>query len=297
MFTRSHSIITAAIVLVLAGGAGAAQEAAPPADQPSGGWRRVDERSPADSAPPAGQLVVPAGTWLTVRVDQELSSDHNLRGDAFTASLVQPLVANGFVVARRGQTVGGQVVAAEKAGRSKGTSRLGVAMTELSLVDGRQVPIRTRFTEYQGGTSVGRDVGAVATTTGLGAAIGAAAEGGFGAGMGAIAGAAAGMIGVLTTRGRPTVIYPEAILTFRLEDSLTISTEESARAFRAVVPEDYAQQSTLSRRRAAAAPPPPYYYGGWNWWYDPFYYPRFYGPSFYYFSGPRFYGGHRGWRR
>ena len=229
---------------------------------------------------------------------EELSSDRNLRGDAFTASLVQPLVANGFVVARRGQTVGGQVVAAEKAGRGKGTSRLGIAMTELSLVDGRQVPIRTRFTEYQGGTSVGRDVSAVATTTGMGAAIGAVADGGFGAGMGAIAGAAAGMIGVLTTRGRPTVIYPEAILTFRLEDSLTISTEESARAFRAVVPEDYARQSTLNRRRAAAVPPPPYYYGGWNsWWYDPFYYPRFYGPSFYYFSGPRFYGGHRGWRR
>jgi hypothetical protein len=205
MFTRNHSMITTVIALVLAGMTSAAQETAPPADQPSDNWRKFDERVSADAAPVAGQLTLPAGTWLTVRIEQELSSDRSLKGDAFTASLVQPLIANGVVVAMRGQMVGGQVVEAEKAGRAKGTSRLGVALTELSLVDGQQVPLKTRFTEYKGGTSVGRDVGAVAATTGVGAAIGAAADGGFGAGMGAIAGAAVGMDGILTTRGKPTV--------------------------------------------------------------------------------------------
>lgn len=38
-----------------------------------------------------------------------LSSDHNQPGQVFTATLTEPLVANGFVVARHGQTVEGRV--------------------------------------------------------------------------------------------------------------------------------------------------------------------------------------------
>ncbi len=36
-------------------------------------------------------------------VNEPLSSDHNVSGDTFTATLTQPLIANGYVVARRGQ--------------------------------------------------------------------------------------------------------------------------------------------------------------------------------------------------
>ncbi len=98
--------------------AGFAQEAGAPDTQPGGGWRRFGEPAgsasasvppPADSLPPGAQLVVPAGTWITVRVDQPLSSDRNQPGDAFTATLAQPIVANGRVIARRGQTVSGVV--------------------------------------------------------------------------------------------------------------------------------------------------------------------------------------------
>jgi hypothetical protein len=296
MPNRNHWIVAVSFALALCALPGLAQDAVQAPDEPSGGWRKFAEPAPAEAAPLGAQLTVPIGAWITVRVDQELSSDHNLAGDAFTATLAQPLVVNGVVVARRGQTVGGQVVEAQKAGRSKGTSRLGLELTELSLVDGQQVPVRTRLIEYQAGTSVGRDMGAVATTTGLGAAIGAAAEGGVGAGIGALAGAAAGMIGVLATRGKATEVYPETALTFRLEDPLTISTESSARAFRPVASEDYEQKTLNRQRRASAPPPPPYYYGGWYGWYDPFFYPRFYGPSLYFYSGPRFFG-HRGGRR
>ena len=79
---------------------------------------------------------LPAGSWVSVRLDQVLSSDHNQAGDSFTATLSQPLIANGIVVARRGQTVAGRVVEANKGGRVKGTSRLGIEIVELSLVDG-----------------------------------------------------------------------------------------------------------------------------------------------------------------
>lgn len=252
-----------------------AQEPNPPVPPPSGSWHRFGEPLPANVPPPSTELTLPAGSWITVRVTEPLSSDHNQPGDGFSATLVQPLVADGRVIARRGQTVGGRVAEAQKAGRVKGTSRLGIELIEISLVDGQQLPVKTQLIERQGDTSVGRNAAAIGAGTGVGAAIGAAAGRGSGAAIGAGVGAAASTIGVLVTRGKPTVVYPEAVLTFRLEAPLTVSTERAEEAFQPVTKEDYAP--TRFRRRW---PPSPRYAG----YYPPF----FYGPAFSY-SGPRFY--------
>src|SRR2546427_10480845 len=115
----------------------------PPADAtrqqtqaPAHGWRRVTEPPPnqparsdpadsrvADSRPPdesqsqgsdtpdsgaGSRLTVKRGTFVTVRVDQALSTDWNREGDAFSATLARPLVIDGVIVAQRGQTVGGR---------------------------------------------------------------------------------------------------------------------------------------------------------------------------------------------
>jgi hypothetical protein len=247
--------------------------------------------------PPSSALTVPAGTWVTVRVNQPISSDHNQQGDPFTATLAQPIVANGRVIARRGQTVAGVVAEAEKAGRIKGTSRLGLQLTELSLADGRQIQIHSTLTTRRGDTSVGSDAAAIGTATGVGAAIGGVADGGFGAGMGAIAGAAVSTIGVLVTRGRATEVYPEMPLTFRLEAPIAIPAEY-AEAFQPVMQEDYEQ------RMLARTPPPmrhvmapaPYFYGGYPYYYGPSYYGYGYGPSIFFSTG-RYYGGRGGYYR
>jgi hypothetical protein len=283
---------------------GFAQEANQQNEPPSTGWRRFGEpaQSPppaeADQAPsPSSAITVPAGTWITVRVNEPLSSDHNQQGDAFTATLAQPLVANGRVIARRGQTVAGVVAEALKAGHVKGTSRLGLQLTEIGLADGRQIQINSRVIERRGNTSVGQDAAVIGTTTGIGAAIGAAADGGFGAGMGAIAGAAASTIGVLATRGRATEVYPETPLTFRLDTPINIPAEY-AEAFPPVTQQDYEQRS-LARQGPSlrqGPPPAPYYYSGV---YSPYYYgyPYAYGPSLFFYSGPRFYYGRGHYRR
>jgi hypothetical protein len=218
----------------------------------------------AQDAPP--QLTLPAGTWINVHADQTLSSDRNQPGDLFSVTLAQPLVANGFVVARRGQILSGNVSEAVKAGRVKGTSRLALELTEVTLADGQNMPVRTQLVRYSGGTSQGRDATAIGTAAGVGAAVGAAADGGFGAGVGAAAGAAASTIGVLLTRGRATEVYPEELLTFRTMDPLTISTDHSSLAFTPVRQEDYEpsappRQPHLARRPAYGGYPYPYPYG------------------------------------
>ena len=236
------------------------------------------------------RVTIPAGTWLTVRVDQPVSSDHNRPGDSFTATLTSPVVANGIVVARRGQTLAGRVTETAKAGFVKGTSKLGVELIDLSIVDGQRVPIKTTLMKYEGGKSIGRDAAAIGTTTGIGAAIGGAAAGGFGAGMGAIAGAGASVIGVLSTRGRSTEIYPETAITFQLTDPVEISTERGGQAFQPIRQQDYETRQLQSRAPVRQTAPPAYFgYGyGYPYYYSPY---RTYGPSFYFSGGSRYYGG------
>ncbi len=256
---------------------------------------------PADpgfnATPVPRTLVIPGGKYLTVRTLNFVSSDRNQPGDFFSATLVEPLVVDGFVVAARGQTVNGRVVDVQKAGRVKGVSSLRVELTELHLVDGQQVPFRSQMVYRHGETSVGNDVGAVGGTAAVGAAIGAAATGsGLYAGVGALAGAAAATIGVLSTRGRPTVIGPETLLTFRVEQPVTISTAQSAGAFTTVARDDYDQprermRPSFDNGRYAAGPPVlaprPYFYGAPYW-----------NTGLFLYGGPRFYGGYgRGWGR
>lgn len=262
--------------------------------------KQLEETAPPPADPaqqPAGdpqaipsKLTIKAGTYVTVRLNEVLSSDRSMAGDAFTATLTKPIVVDGVVVASRGQNVTGHVTEAKKAGRVSGTSRLGLQLIELPVVDGQQLPIQSELLTRNGTTSTGRDAGAIAATTGVGAAIGAGVNGGVGAGVGAGAGLVVGLAGVLLTRGHPTEVYPETMLTFRVNQDVTVSTERSMQAFRFVQPADYEQAGPAMARRPMP-PRPGYGYGyapGYGYPYPYYGYP-YYGPGFY-FGGPRFYG-------
>jgi hypothetical protein len=281
---------------------------------PQNAYPQQNAYPPQNQYPPAynipAQATLSAGTFVVVRINEKLSSDKNQPGDFFTATLVRPLVANGVVIANAGQNIAGRVSEALNADRGRGSSRLGLELTELSLVDGQQVPIRTQLMEYQRGTNGGRDTAVVLGTTGAGAAIGAAAGGGVGAGIGAIGGAVAGAIGVMATRARATEIHPEAVLTFRTLDPVTVATDRSGGAFQPVQSQTYQSQGQYQGQYQAQVQPrvravaPPDYYGGYGYYgggyYDPFYYP--YGGYYGYGFGPSFGvvirggGGYRGGR-
>jgi hypothetical protein len=222
-------------------------------------------------------LTIPAGTVIQVRTSDWLSSDHNKPGDEFIATLAQPIVVDGWVVMRRNQNIVGNVTDAKRAGRVKGVSKLQLELSKLTLVDGQLLPVQTTLLNASAGTSNGRDAAAIGLTTGTGAAIGAAAAGGPGAAIGAGAGFVASVAGVLLTRGKPTIIPPEDVLTFRLENPVTISTVRSNVAFRPVTSQDYAQARPAPSRPRLVRPYPPPPYGYYAYPYGPYPYPAYYG--------------------
>lgn len=247
----------------------------PQANQPQGNYQQNmqgggyphfpsnNADSSANEPPVPATLTIPAGRYLTVRTLNVISSDRNQPGDFFSATLAEPLVIDGYVVAARGQTVNGRIVDIEKAGRVKGVSSLRLELTEIHTVDGQQIPFHSQLVYRKGDTSVGRDAAGIGTTTAVGAAIGAGVGGGFGAGMGAIGGAVVGTIGVLSTRGRPTIVYPESLLTFRVEQPVVVSTVHSPGAFTMVDRQDYAHSGMVSRAPGyGAGYAPGYGYGG-----------------------------------
>jgi len=188
---------------------------------------RAPESAPLPPPPPPKPqprtVTIPAGTLLSVRLAQTLNSDQLKPGDAFSATLDQPLIVDGFIIAERGARVQGRVVDAQQAGRVKGVSHLALQLVSLHTSDGQNISLKTQTFEKEGEKSVGKDAAKVGAAAAIGAAIGAIAGGGRGAAIGAGVGGAAGTGGVLATRGKPVELKVETRLTFKLTDPITVT--------------------------------------------------------------------------
>ena len=168
-------------------------------------------------------VVVPAGTLLSARLGEGLTTERNQVGDTFTATLDQALVVDGFVIAERGARMKGKVVESVPAGRVKGLAQLGVELTELRTADGQQVVLTTEAFHKSGTPSKKEDAAKVGAGAGIGAAIGAIAGGGKGAAIGAVIGGASGAGTVLATRGKEAELPVETRISFKLRDAVNIT--------------------------------------------------------------------------
>ncbi|MGE5198261.1 MAG: hypothetical protein ACM3H9_01380 [Rhodospirillaceae bacterium] len=176
--------------------------------------------------PPPRTFTLAAGTVLSVRTNYTLSTDKQSAGDKFEASLAEPIVDGDWVVAPEGAAVEGRVVASSKGGRVKGTAELEVAVTGLTLSDGRRIRLETAMAHAVAKSEAKKDVGKVAITTGAGALIGGIAGGGKGAAIGAAIGGAGGTAVVLGTRGEAAEIPAGSRLHFRVKEPVEITKEK-----------------------------------------------------------------------
>jgi hypothetical protein len=168
-------------------------------------------------------VTLTAGTLLPVRLGETLSSEKNKDGDTFTATLDRPLVIDGFVVAERGARLEGRVIEVDRAGRVRGVAHLGIALVSLTTADGQRIPLRTEPFRKDGAKETGRDAAKIGAGAAIGAAIGAIAGGGRGAAIGAGVGGAAGTGTVMATRGKAAELPVETRISFRVNESVTIT--------------------------------------------------------------------------
>jgi len=192
---------------------------APPAYVPQQQPAYTPVYTPVPAPPPAPRpqmASLPAGTIVTVRMISSVNSDTSRAGDRFTASLDEPIYANGVVAVPSGATLEGKVVEASQAGRVSGVSELSVQLDRLLLPSGDSINLATDVVSRQGETSRTSDVTKVGVGAAIGAAIGAISGGRRGAGIGAATGAGAGTAGVLLSRGKPVILSPETRLSFSL---------------------------------------------------------------------------------
>jgi len=171
---------------------------------------------------PKPQLVViPAGTVLTVRTVDSLSSKSSQPGQTFSATLAQPVSVGGKTALPAGCKVRGTVVTAKAKGKIKGEGQLDLTLTSIS-VGSQTYDIKTALLSS---TEKGKGKRPAATTGGGaagGALIGGLAGGGKGAAIGAIAGAGAGLVGGALTGNKQIEVPAESALSFTLSDPLTL---------------------------------------------------------------------------
>jgi len=159
-----------------------------------------------------GAIRVPAGTTVTIRLERALSSDRNVSGEQFTASLALPLIVNGRVIAKQGSEVRGRILGIS--GRNGGSAYLVLELYQLVLANGWFESIATEPLERrsQARSTGGQGLNFPAMGTSIGAALGK----GRGAALGATIGASLRGLSATGTRVQPVVIGPNELLVFRL---------------------------------------------------------------------------------
>jgi len=191
---------------------------ATPVSSPSGGAAVATQ--PATPPPPEA-ISLPAGTQISVRLDQDLSSKTSQQGDHFTASVSEDVRVGGKVILEKGSRADGIVAEAKALGKIKGgamlslrldriQTRYGGYMVSTSTIDRAEKGKGKRTAEFAGGGAA------------LGALIGGLAGHGKGALIGGLAGAGAGTAGSAFTDNHQIELPAETLLTFRLEHSVQV---------------------------------------------------------------------------
>lgn len=196
--------------------------AVPPAAEPSPSSASGNTAAAPAAAPAAPQpIVIPAGTRIRVQLGQTLSSKTNQTGDGWSGTLASPVQINGRTIIRAGAQARGAVSESKSPGRFKGAGVLAIRLDTLRI-DGNTYAVRTSRVERVEKGKGKRTAIMTGGGAGLGAIIGGVAGGGKGALIGGLVGGGGGAAGSAFTGNHDIVLPAETILTFRLENSVTI---------------------------------------------------------------------------
>jgi BON domain-containing protein len=177
--------------------------------------------APPPPPPPPQKITIPAGTQLSIRLTDPVSSETNRIGDTFHASLTSPIVVDGETVIPSGADVLGRVANVQSAGRFAGQSLLTLELVSLSM-NGKTYNVQTNQWSREGKGEGKNTATKVGIGTAAGAILGGIIGGGKGAAIGAASGAGAGTGVSAAKKGEQIRLDPEAVLNFQTINALTV---------------------------------------------------------------------------
>jgi hypothetical protein len=181
---------------------------------------------PPPPKPAPKPIVIPAGTALSVRLDQPVSSKTNHTGDPFQATVSSPIVIHGKTIVPTGARAAGTLTEVKDAGRFKGAASLTMALNTVAI-GGKPHQVQTAPATQTSKGKGSRTAKMVGGGTAGGALIGGIAGGGKGAAIGALVGAGAGTAGAAT--GNADITLPvETVVQFQMTAPVTLPPRPEA---------------------------------------------------------------------
>ncbi len=181
----------------------------------------------------SGDIALPSGTQLVVRLTNTLSTKGSEEGDPWAGKVAEPIFAGGREVVPAQSTVRGRVTFVKPAGRATGRGEMRLVAETISVPEQGTFTIVAQLQDAQdnAGTKVkdsegtvegpGKSVKSAAKEAGIGAAGGAAigsiTHGGSGALYGMAIGAMAGIIHSVAKKHQGPLLPPGTELTFVLD--------------------------------------------------------------------------------
>ena len=239
--------VAAIVVLVLALGVSACNQASPPstttqkqtdqttANQAAGGAGApapgAATAAPAGSGPAAAapaapafdEVTLPTGTELSLALDTPVSSETSKVQDQVRAHLSKTVVVDGVTALPVGSTVDGMVTAAERSGKVKGRAHVAFRFDRLTRAeDPEHYRIDTAAVSRTAAATNGKDALKVGGGGLGGAIVGGIIGGKKGAAIGTAVGAGAGGAVVMSTRGDEVRLAKGSALTVRLTEPLVV---------------------------------------------------------------------------
>ncbi|MEW6213010.1 MAG: peptidoglycan-binding protein [Acidobacteriota bacterium] len=191
---------------------------------------------------PVGDVVIPADTVISLRMDTGLSSRTSRVGDRFTATVTLPVHVKGRTAIPAGATVHGHVTQVTPARRMSKSGMLAIDFDELVFPDGSRIKLtgvltsddpktRERIDDENRVSGRVENRGAIFVGGGgiIGAVLGAVVGGGKGAAVGGVIGAGLGVAGLLLTKGEEARVPLGTPFGLQLRDALVLQSGVVAR--------------------------------------------------------------------
>lgn len=196
----------------------------PTSTTPAPGQNSTSTAIPAPAPPPPviyRNIQVPAGTGVSVRINQTLDSESTQEGATFTGVVTNAVIVGGENVIPAGSSVDGRVLRVHEAGHYQGNSLLSVEITSIRR-RGQRIDVASDPYTLEGKGRGKNTVAKVGGGAAVGAILGGIFGGGKGAAIGAAAGAGAGGVANGVTRGQQVQIASESVVRFQLSNGFTV---------------------------------------------------------------------------